>query len=102
LLADWAQTVPDLVAWLSLDSGDNDPARFWRHVAGALDQVCPGIAERITSLLGPPTPATFEGITGALINDLASRPDQDDVALILDDYHVIDSQLVHASLVSQP
>src|SRR6266536_3588235 len=36
LLADWAQRLQRPVAWLSLDPGDNDPARFWRHVAAAL------------------------------------------------------------------
>ncbi len=32
LLADWARQARRPVAWLSLDAGDNDPARFWRHV----------------------------------------------------------------------
>jgi LuxR family transcriptional regulator, maltose regulon positive regulatory protein len=35
LLADWARRNRRPVAWLSLDPGDNDPARFWRHAAGA-------------------------------------------------------------------
>jgi LuxR family maltose regulon positive regulatory protein len=48
------------VAWLSLDAGDNDPARFWRHAVAALDQVCPGISERVGPLLGPPPPPSFE------------------------------------------
>ena len=42
LLADWARRGGRLVAWLSLDVGDNDPARFWRHVVAALGQVRPG------------------------------------------------------------
>jgi LuxR family transcriptional regulator, maltose regulon positive regulatory protein len=33
LLADWARGSQRPVAWLSLDPGDNDPARFWRHLA---------------------------------------------------------------------
>jgi hypothetical protein len=32
LLADWAGQSRWPVAWLSLDRGDNDPSRFWRHV----------------------------------------------------------------------
>ena len=44
LLADWARAGRRPVAWLSLDAGDNDPARFWRHVAAALDTVRPGVA----------------------------------------------------------
>ena len=39
LLADWAGRDGRLVAWLSLDAADNDPARFWRHVVAALDRV---------------------------------------------------------------
>ena len=37
LLADWARAGQGPVAWLSLDAGDNDPARFWRHAVAALD-----------------------------------------------------------------
>ena len=44
LVADWARASQQPVAWLSLDEGDNDPARFWRHVAAALDTVRPGVA----------------------------------------------------------
>ena len=38
LLAGWARGSGHPVAWLSLDAGDNDPARFWRHAAAALDR----------------------------------------------------------------
>ena len=41
LLADWARRGGQPTAWLSLDAGDNDPARFWRHVVAALDQARP-------------------------------------------------------------
>ena len=47
LLADWARRGQQPVAWLSLDAGDNDPARFWRHAVAALDQMRPGLAERV-------------------------------------------------------
>jgi LuxR family maltose regulon positive regulatory protein len=46
LLAGWVRRGDRPVAWLSLDAGDNDPARFWRHVVAALDRVRPGTAER--------------------------------------------------------
>ena len=42
LLADWARRGRQPVAWLSLDAGDNDPARFWRHAVAALDRVSAG------------------------------------------------------------
>ena len=97
LLADWAQHGPQLAAWLSLDSGDNDPARFWRHAIAALDRVRPGIGERVAPLLGPPAPQSFDGLVTALINELA-EPGADDVRLVLDDYHTISAQPVHTSL----
>jgi LuxR family transcriptional regulator, maltose regulon positive regulatory protein len=52
LLADWARRGRQPVAWLSLDVGDNDPARFWRHGVAALDRGRPGLAERVGPLSG--------------------------------------------------
>ena len=43
LVAQWrlspAESRP--FAWVSLDSGDNDPGRLWWHVVSALDRACP-------------------------------------------------------------
>ena len=94
LLADWARLAGHPVGWLSLDAGDNDPARFWRHAVAALDRARPGIGERVTGLLGPPAPTSFQGLVTALINDLAGEQ----ALLVLDDYHVIGAQQVHESL----
>ena len=98
LLAGWARQGRGPVAWLSLDQGDNDPARFWRHVIAALDRMRPGTAEQLSPLLGPPSPPAFEGLVTALINELAGQLGADEMLLILDDYHLIDAQPVHASL----
>ncbi len=98
LLADWARRGRCPVAWLSLDAGDNDPARLWRHAVAALDRVRPGISERVGPLLGPPAPPSFEGLVTALVNELDTEPGKGEVLLVLDDYHLIDSQAVHASL----
>ena len=99
LLAEWARGGRHPVAWLSLDAGDNDPARFWRHTVSALDRVRPGISERMGPLFGPPPPPSFEPLVTALINEVAGQPDADEaLLLVLDDYHVISAQLVHESL----
>ena len=97
LLADWVRSAGRPVAWLSLDAADDDPARFWRHVVAALDRARPGIAERAGPLLGPPAPASFEGLVTALVNDLA-QAGEDAVLLVLDDYHLIDAPPVHTPL----
>ncbi len=98
LLAEWVRRGRHPVAWLSLDAGDNDPVRFWRHTVAALDRVRPGITERVGPFLGPPAPRSFEPLVTALINEVTGQPDADEALLVLDDYHVISSQLVHGSL----
>jgi LuxR family transcriptional regulator, maltose regulon positive regulatory protein len=98
LLADWARRNRRPVAWLSLDPGDNDPARFWRHIAAALDEVRPGFSRRVAELLGPPAPRSFRGVVTAVINDIVAQPAGEDILLFLDDYNLIGSQRVHESL----
>ena len=94
LLADWARGGGRPVAWLGLDSGDSDPARFWRYAVAALDQARPGLAGRV----GPLPSRSSEGLATALINELASTPDDGEMVLVLDDYHLVDSGPVHESV----
>ena len=54
LLAEWVRHGQWPVAWLSLDGGDNDPVRFWRHTVAALDRAVPGIGGRVGPLFDPP------------------------------------------------
>jgi LuxR family transcriptional regulator, maltose regulon positive regulatory protein len=98
LLAEWVHGSRHPVPWLGLDAGDNDPARFWRYAIAALDKARPGLAERVGPLLGPPPPRSFEGLVTALINELVAQPEADGMVLVLDDYHLIDSEPVHASV----
>src|SRR5580658_7315258 len=97
LVADWLRSCGRPVSWLSLDVGDNDPVRFWRHVVAALDRARPGIGERVAPLLGPPA-SSSEGLVTALINELAAQSGENPIVLVLDDYHLIDARQVHASL----
>jgi LuxR family transcriptional regulator, maltose regulon positive regulatory protein len=96
LLGEWARSSERPVAWLSLDEGDNDPARFWRYVAATLDQVRVGIGERVGALLRGPGPASLEAVVTVVVNQLAGLPDE--VALVLDDYHLIEAAPVHHTL----
>lgn len=96
LLGDWARRSRQPTAWLSLDEGDNDPARLWRYVAAALDPHCPGVAEQVAALLRGPQPASLEAVVTAVVNAVADRPDR--LALVLDDLHLVEAPAVHHSL----
>jgi LuxR family transcriptional regulator, maltose regulon positive regulatory protein len=81
------------VAWLSLDAGDNDPVRFLSYLVAALRTVEERIGEGVLAALRSPEPPRIEALTGALINEMAALPGGLD--LILDDYHLIDSESAH-------
>jgi ATP/maltotriose-dependent transcriptional regulator MalT len=93
LLAGWAASARWPVAWLSLDPEDNDPVRFWRYVVAALDRVAEGLGEHVLPLLTPPGDMSGQGVVTALVNQLQTAPDE--VALVLDDYHLLQSQPIH-------
>ena len=102
LLGQWLATRPKTatgglpVAWLSLDAEDNDPRAFWTYLIAALRTVAPEVgAAELALLQGSDTPPVKRVLT-TVLNDLGARPD--DVVLILDDYHLIESNQLHEEL----
>ena len=87
---------PSRVAWVSLDEDDNDPTRFWAYVIAAFQTIQAGIGETadIASESSHPPPA--DPALTDLLNQVAQVPDP--VVLVLDDYHVIEAEQVHAGL----
>jgi LuxR family maltose regulon positive regulatory protein len=104
LVSEWVAGCGRPAAWLSLDKGDNDPARFLAYLVAALQTLAlsqvEGIATNIgegvlgvlQSLQRPPS----ESILTALLNEITTIPD--DFVLVLDDYHVIDARPVDNAL----
>ena len=94
LVTEWLAAGPAaanerLVAWLSLDRADNDPASFWTYVIAALRTVASGVGESALTLLRASQPPPIETVLTALLNDLGAAAG--DIVLVLDDYHVIDA-----------
>ena len=86
------------LAWVSLDEGDNDPARFLSYLVAALREVCEvceGIGQN-ARVLGSPEPPPVQEILTGLINEVTKTPY--DFALILDDYHLIENPTVHEAV----
>ena len=91
-----SEAFPERVAWVSLDEGDNDLTRFWRYVLEALYRTYPGVALHVQTLLPALQAEAMEPFFIPLLNSLASLPEQ--IVLVLDDYHLLTSQGIHASL----
>ena len=100
LVSEWVQVLSKAVpltaiAWLSLDEGDNDPARFLAYFIAALNQaqgVEASIGKGSLNMLQSPQPPPTEAVLTQLINEIVAIPDR--IILVLDDYHVIGSSQV--------
>ncbi len=73
------------VAWISLDEGDNDSARFLAYFVAALQTIA---ADSFTEA----TEVAVETLVTTLINQISAIPD---FTLVLDDYHLITAQPIH-------
>ncbi|HSR29000.1 MAG TPA: LuxR C-terminal-related transcriptional regulator [Anaerolineae bacterium] len=97
LLSAWLAGLPSSAAWVSLDTGDNDPAAFLNYLIAALRTIEPEVGERARQVLRSPQPPSIESILTLLINELATMAK--DMVAVLDDYHVIDIPAVHDIIV---
>ena len=95
LIGGWLAGCERQVAWLSLDEGDSDPARFLSYLVAALQTIEPNFGERVLGALQSPQPPT-ESILTALLNEIDTIPY--DHIFVLDDYHLIDARAVDDAL----
>jgi LuxR family maltose regulon positive regulatory protein len=103
LISEWVQAIgratpPIAVAWLSLDESDKDLARFFSYFIATLQTIAANIGEEVLAVLhaSQPQPPPTESILTALLNEITAFPDS--LVLVLDDYHVIESQQVDKAL----
>src|SRR5919112_187393 len=96
LLGEWVAALPRPAAWLSLDEGDNDPARFLSYLVAALRTIAPSMGEGVLDALGSPQSPPTESILTALLNEMAALAE--DSVFVLDDYHVIHATAVDDAL----
>ena len=98
LVAQWAASAGEKrpVAWLSLETGDNDPARFWSYVIEALREVLPRVGEASAAMLRAPGVNLVDEALAPLVNELADVSDE--LVLVLDDYHAIEDERIHQGM----
>jgi LuxR family transcriptional regulator, maltose regulon positive regulatory protein len=98
LLGAWREAEgSERFAWLSLDAWDNDPVRFWTYVVEALRTVEQALGAEALALLHARGTRLVDGFIPALLSDLESLDNR--LVLVLDDYHVIEDEEIHESLV---
>lgn len=96
LLNQWSAQHRRRVAWVSLDVQDNDPNHFWRYVIAALQPISSGLGQEALELVQAGQPAQLESAIASLLNALLLL--EEDITLVLDDYHLISAQSIHDSL----
>jgi LuxR family maltose regulon positive regulatory protein len=96
LVSAWLAEQRCTSAWLSLDAGDNDPARFLRYLVAAIQTIAHEVGEAAQALLRPPQLPRLEAALSLLINDLCSLPDH--LVIVLDDYYLIDVPDIHQAV----
>jgi LuxR family maltose regulon positive regulatory protein len=96
LLANWLHHDAIRAGWVTLDGADDDLTRFWTYAISALGKTFESAAEVALSLLHSPQPPAIESVLVPLINGLAESGDAG--TLVFDDYHLVTSPAVHASV----
>jgi ATP/maltotriose-dependent transcriptional regulator MalT len=90
LAAAWAEALQrrgHVVAWLALDSDDDEPARFFFYMARALRRASDAVGASAIDLLSEVSLVPPKTVAAALINDLADV--ENEIFLFLDDFHHI-------------
>ena len=98
LLSEWHASKDESrpFAWVSLDPGDDDPARFWSYAIAALRTVEPELGHRALTALPSAGPDLVDVVVAPLLNELASLTRR--IVLVVDDYHFVRNELIHTSV----
>jgi LuxR family transcriptional regulator, maltose regulon positive regulatory protein len=84
------------VAWLTIDTDDDEPATFLFYVAHALQRACDEVGTAAINLVQESFLINPRSIVSSLINDLAEIDDE--VYLFLEDYHWVNNAEIHEAV----
>jgi LuxR family maltose regulon positive regulatory protein len=99
LAAAWAEQLGQnghSVAWLTIDSDDDEATRFLFYVSQALQHACQGVGLGATELILENSLIDPQAVLSSLINDLAELDDE--VYLFLEDYHWLNDRRIHQAV----
>ncbi len=97
LLAQFSATAPVPVGWYQLDASDNDLATFLEYLVECVAGCCPGFGATTRALLQSiqNIEAEWQRFLVVLVNEMVKTASED-ILIILEDYHLIQSSLIHA------
>jgi LuxR family transcriptional regulator, maltose regulon positive regulatory protein len=90
----WCETRGELLAWVTLDSRDNDPVRLWTYIATAVDRIRPGLGRRTLGQIGET--ADISGPLDELLNRIAGSGSE--LVIVLDDLQTVTDPETLASI----
>ncbi|GIJ49632.1 helix-turn-helix transcriptional regulator [Virgisporangium aliadipatigenens] len=98
LLTGWARDPAETrrIAWVSLDAGDDEPARFWAYVLTALREAGDAVSAEPLDALGAGEVPAVDLALPILLNELAAATTRQ--VLVLDDYHVLTDPRIHEAV----
>ena len=96
LVTQWVQQGTARVAWVGLDSGDDDPVLFWSYLIAAVRSVAPRVGDAALATIGAGRHALRDAVIPLLVNDLLAETAP--IVLVLDDYHLITDPHLHETV----
>ena len=93
LISCWLEAVDCPTAWLSLDERDNELGVFLSYFLAAIETIFPGAVPESQALLMVTPPPPVSAIARILVNELNQI--EQPYILVLDDYHLIETQTIH-------
>jgi LuxR family maltose regulon positive regulatory protein len=98
LVADWLARDRVAAGWVSLDSGDDDPKRFWRYLLLAAGHAGPAAGAAALRRLDMAGSDVLRDVLPEFVNEVAASDSP--LVFVLDDYHLVSSRQVHGSVTT--
>ncbi|MEE9415112.1 MAG: LuxR C-terminal-related transcriptional regulator [Acidimicrobiales bacterium] len=95
LLASWLARRLEASAWLQVEESDADPVRFWTYLVEAIGQAHSGVSSAVRPVIAASN-GDGDVVVSALVTALAEVSEP--LIVVLDDYHLIQSETVHRSV----
>ena len=97
LMANWLNHIDLPVAWLSLDSEDNDPNRFVTYLIAAIKSVKPEFGNAVYKALRSSSTPSMTTLLSALINEINGF--DHNFVFVLDDFHQVTESSIRDLLI---